>query len=102
MSSSIRIESLPCLSNKDIAVKRLEKDFLSATIDIPCNTVVDLDAELSTLGPFVLDDRCARDPRRLGFEVTVNLAVAGVHLHRGLKVRRKRHVDVAIQRTERH
>ena len=55
--SSERGDSFRCLSDVDVAVKRLEKDFRSTTIDVSCNALVDLNAELASLGPFVLDYR---------------------------------------------
>ena len=89
--------SLPCLSDVNVAVKRLEDDFRSTTIDISCDTFVNLDTEFAALGPFVFDYRGVCGRCRLNIKITVNLSVVGVNLHRGFEICRKGHINVSVE-----
>src|ERR1051326_6629118 len=87
---------------ENVSVKRLELELWPAAIDRAVHAMIHAHAIFAAVGPAVFDHWLAPRGVQLHVEIAVNFAIVGLQLHARLGVGRQRHINIAIERAERH
>src|ERR1051325_5614344 len=90
-----------CLPDIDISVQSGELKFGAPAVDRTQHGAVSLDLVLALFGIGLLNHRFSRSPE-FHVKVAVNLTVVRFHGEVGCEIGWQGHVDISVQRTERH
>src|SRR3954454_9169988 len=89
-------------ANIDIAVEIPELDFRTAAVNGSTHRLIDLYAIMAALSATVFGDLLGSARSERHVEVADDLAAVRDDYQIGFEVRRKRHIDIAIERAEGH